>query len=346
MKNTVEVGENMKEKIIKKHYGAIDGLRMLAAFGIVMMHIRANSNYEIRGEIYNTIIPSFTNFVSLFMIVSAFGMCCGYYEKVLNQQVNYSDFYSKRFKKIIPFFGLLVLIDIVMSPSVGALYEAFADLTLLFGFLPGTKSISVIGVGWFLGLIFVFYICFPFFCVLIQTKRRAWFSFIVSLIWNFVCINYFETGSSNILCSACFFIAGGLIYLYRSEIAKFNDKIAFVLMIIMVISFYLIGDNTITCLGLFSIMLVYAILKTGGLLENPITRFFSNISMEIYLSHMLIFRVVERVGVNRMMGNGWIQYIVTVIVVLCGTTIFSILVKKIIQNITRKIEQKNRVERL
>ena len=33
----------------KKHYGAIDGLRMIAAFGIVMMHMRANNNYEISG---------------------------------------------------------------------------------------------------------------------------------------------------------------------------------------------------------------------------------------------------------------------------------------------------------
>ena len=45
----------------KRYYGAIDGLRMIAAFGIVMMHIRANSNYEIIGYVYNTIIPSFTN---------------------------------------------------------------------------------------------------------------------------------------------------------------------------------------------------------------------------------------------------------------------------------------------
>ncbi|WP_330423919.1 hypothetical protein [Anaerobutyricum hallii] len=36
----------------KKHYGAIDGLRMIAAFGIVMMHMRANNNYEISGFVY------------------------------------------------------------------------------------------------------------------------------------------------------------------------------------------------------------------------------------------------------------------------------------------------------
>ena len=67
----------------KKHYGAIDGLRAIAAIGIVMMHMGANNNYEIGGYIYNKIIPSFTNFVFLFMVISAFGMCCGYYEKIL-----------------------------------------------------------------------------------------------------------------------------------------------------------------------------------------------------------------------------------------------------------------------
>ena len=51
----------------KKHYGTIDGLRMIAAFGIVMMHIRANNSYEISGFVYNNIIPSFTNFVFLFI---------------------------------------------------------------------------------------------------------------------------------------------------------------------------------------------------------------------------------------------------------------------------------------
>ena len=169
----------------KKHYGAIDGLRMIAAFGIVMMHMRANNNYEISGFVYNNVIPSFTNFVFLFMTVSAFGMCCGYYQKVLNNQISWSDFYGKRFKKILPFFCLLVLLDVAMSHSLGSIYEGFADLTLVFGFLPA-DTISVIGVGWFLGLIFVFYLIFPFFCVLIENKRRAWMAFGVSLIYNFI----------------------------------------------------------------------------------------------------------------------------------------------------------------
>lgn len=246
----------------KRHYGAIDGLRMIAAFGIVMMHIRANNNYEINGCVYNAIIPSFTNFVFLFMTVSAFGMCCGYYEKMLNNRMNLSDFYGKRFKKTLPFFGILVLIDIIMSPSVSSLYEGFADLTLLYGFIQ--KPLFVIGVGWFLGLVFVFYLIFPFFCVLIENKRRAWMAFIVSLIYNFVCANYFEVGRTNILYSGCFFLAGGLIYLYREEIVKLNQWIALGMVGCSVAFYYLIGGNAMMCLIVSSCLLIYAIIKRGG----------------------------------------------------------------------------------
>ena len=34
---------------MKERYGAIDGLRMLACIGIVMMHVAANNLYEIGG---------------------------------------------------------------------------------------------------------------------------------------------------------------------------------------------------------------------------------------------------------------------------------------------------------
>lgn len=155
----------------KNHYGAIDGLRTIACIGIVMMHIEANNTYEISGFLYEQIIPSFTNFVFLFMVISAFGMCCGYFDRILNNQISLEDFYIKRYKKILPFFAILVLLDIGISRSKGALIEGFADITLLFGLFP--NDIEVIGVGWFLGLIFAFYLIFPFFCVLVKNKKRA-----------------------------------------------------------------------------------------------------------------------------------------------------------------------------
>ena len=320
----------------KKHYGAIDGLRMIAAFGIVMMHMATNNHYQLSGFVYDKIIPSFTNFTFLFMVISAFGMCCGYYTKVLNNQITWSDFYGKRFKKILPFFGLLVLLDVAMSHSLGSVYEGFADLTLLFGFLPA-DSISVIGVGWFLGLVFVFYLIFPFFCVLIENKRRAWVMFGISLIYHFICQNYFDVGRTNILYSACFFLAGGLIYLYKEQIACFNKWLVLGFVWLSIILYYIIGGNSMMCLLVSSVLLVYAILCGGGLLQNKVTKFFSGISMEIYLSHMFIFRIIQKLKINTILGNGWIQYIVTVVVVIIGASVFAIVMKHIFNYISNKL---------
>lgn len=259
---------------VKKHYGAIDGLRTIACLGIVMMHMRANNDYTISGFCYNNIIPSFTNFVFLFMTVSAFGMCCGYYEKILHNKISIADFYGKRFKKIWPFFAVLVLLDVITSPSVNALYEAFADLTLLFGFLPGAGDITVIGVGWFIGLIFVFYLTFPFFCWLIETKRRAWLSFVISLIYNFVCDQYFDVGRSNILYSGCFFLAGGLIYQYKDKLEELFGKIkSGQLMMLLVVAasvvlYYAVGGNAMMCLLVSAVLLLYALVNRGGIGES------------------------------------------------------------------------------
>lgn len=328
-----------------KHYDAIDGLRMIACFGIVMMHVRASCSYDLSGFIYDKVISSFTNFVFLFMTVSSFGMCCGYYRKIINNQLSLSYFYGKRFKKILPFFGFLVLLDFILAPSVDALYEVFANLTLMFGFLPNAGNITVIGVGWFLGLIFVFYICFPFFCTLIENKRRAWIAFAISLIYNFVGFSYFNIERTNILYSGCFFLVGGLIYLYRNEIEKINRWVGLSVVAVSVILYYTVGGNVWMRLLVSTVLLIYAVIcansgisQKATLLQNNVTKFFSSISMEIYLSHMVIFRVIEKLGLNKAVGNGWVQYFVTVVLVLAGTTLFAVVMQRLIGVINNGIE--------
>ena len=150
-----------------------------------------------------------------------------------------------------------------MSPSRSALYEVFANLTLCQGLLPN-MNISVIGVGWFLGLIFVFYLIFPFFCVLLENKRRAWISFGISLLYNFVCSNYFDVGRSNILYSAPFFLAGGLLYLYKDELFRLKKWIVPVLIVLSVVLYYLLGGSIYMCLLVSVILTAYGILSGGG----------------------------------------------------------------------------------
>lgn len=118
-------------------------------------------------------VISFTgDFVLMFMMVSAFSMCCGYFERFrvygtstplsMNpgfmdsgvKPINLNDFYRKRYKRVLPFFGLLKMIDVALCAAsehlhmtdtlIGELWEAFANFTLAFGLIPG-NDISVIG---------------------------------------------------------------------------------------------------------------------------------------------------------------------------------------------------------
>lgn len=143
----------------KERYEGIDGLKAYAILGIALMHILSNGNFGLKGFVFQKLISSFTNLVFLFMMVSGFGMCCGYYQKFKNQKIGVREFYTKRYSKIWPYFALLCVLDFVISPSKSSLYEVFANLALSQGLLPN-MNISVIGVSRTLAVIFVFICCF------------------------------------------------------------------------------------------------------------------------------------------------------------------------------------------
>lgn len=249
----------------KKTYYGIDWLRAIACIGIALMHIRANSTYQVSGFLYNKVIPSLTDFVYLFMAISAFGMCCGYYEKVMSGKINWTDFYKRRYIKILPFFAVLIVIDLVMSFSTDSLLEGLTELTLLHGFIP--QSLSVIGVGWYLGTVFVFYLIFPFFCSIIENKNRVWFAFAVSIGLHYICASYFSLDRHNIVFSFCFFLAGGLIYLYRKELSKVNSMVYFLMLCVSLGVYYMAGSSAITILLTSSLFLILGISIGGGTAE-------------------------------------------------------------------------------
>lgn len=317
----------------KKHYYGIDWLRAMACIGIVMMHMisKANNNYVLSGFIAEKMIPSFTDFTFLFMTISAFGMCVGYYAKVKSGEVNWIDFYKKRYMKVLPFFAVVVLMDIVFNHDLTSIIEAVPNLTLTRGFFP--NDIEQIGVAWFLGLVFVFYAIFPLFCATLNTKKSGWFFLLVSLLLNFVVGKFYGIERTNIIYSLPFFIAGGLIYLYRDKVK--NWHIFLPLAIFSIFIYYSIGGNAYTCL-LVSITFLLLAISIGRGYSKSVS-FISGISMEIYLSHMVVFRLVEKMELNRMFGNGWFQYFATVILVLVGAACFSVVVKKFIEIAEKKL---------
>ena len=328
-------------------YEGIDGLKAYAIIGIALMHVLANGEYRIGGFVFERLIPSFTNLVFLFMMVSGFGMCCGYYQKIVDQKISVEDFYKKRYIKIWPYFALLCALDFVISPSKESLFEVIANLTLCQGLLPNAK-ISVIGVSWTLAVIFVFYMLFPFFCFLIGNKKRAWRVAVVALVFNWLCANYFKAGRTNIVYDAIYFIVGGLIFLYRKELAEFASKhkvIAGAILLIATVAYFALGGNTLTMLFFCVAALIYTIgCNRRGVLVNPVVKFLGGISFEIYLCHMVIYRVLEKLHLVHLFENGLLAYIFTAVAVICGSVVFSVCAKWFLNKI--KTFLKERVRRV
>lgn len=250
-----------------------------------------------------------------------------------------------------PFFATLCLIDIIISPSKSAIYELFANLTLCFGLLPNA-NISVIGIGWFLGLIFVFYMIFPFFCFLISNKKRAWMAMVISMIFNVLCRIYFFDKNhmldqfdvrTNIIYSSMFFMAGGIIYLYKEQLLKIVSKYrisVILLALLFTIGYFYEGNaEPFIMLLLFAILLIYSIgslEKQGKILENKFTKFIGNISLEIYLCHMVFYRLIEKLHLTHLLGNEIFSYILTVIMTLCCAVVFSCGIKYFLNKVVQR----------
>lgn len=349
---------------MSKRIETLDGLRAISALGIAIMHVQANVPIFPKGNyIYDTIIPSFTDFVYLFFMVSAFALCCGYYEKFKTGKVSLNDFYSKRYKRILPFFFILISLTIVIphSPNkfaltnqlanssgfssfVESLFEGFADLTLCYALLPN-PHISVVGVGWFLGVIFLFYMLFPFFVFMIDNKKRAWISLFISYIFTFISVAYFfgpkfidfDLTRHSILYDITFFVLGGIIFLYKDNLIKlFNNKCNLLLLICWVITliYWTVDWNKylfVIIIGITSASwLIYAVCSNGKILNNKIMHYLGGISMEIYLSHMMWFRAVSLLHLENYITNHYVYFWIVSICTILGSITFSHIVKYII----------------
>ena len=324
-----------------KRYKNLDGIRAYACIGIVLMHVMANGKFSMNGFVFDTFIFSFTNFTFLFMLLSAFSMCCGYYKGFQENKVNLEAFYKKRYQRIWPYFALMCTLELIVNHDLKSLYEWFADLTLVFGLIP-KNGIEVVGVGWFLGTIFVFYMIFPYFVFLIKNKQRAWFTLVIAILLHVLCkIHFMETGGRvNIIYSAMFFVAGGLIYLYKEKLEKIKIP-ALVLTVISLLIYYLVNNSEITTLVVFTMMVIAGInfdnTATKIIFQNNIVQFLGAISMEIYLCHMFVYRAMEKVGLIHIFSSSLANYLTASIATLFGAIVIAYISKRVL-DLTLKIK--------
>lgn len=128
-----------------RKYRNIDALRTFGCLAIIAWHVKANTGFS-TGGVLDKVIPSFDYLVYLFMIISGFGMCNGYYQKLKTGTYSIDAFYSKRYKRTVPFFALLILLNFVIEFTPKTVCEGLMEITMLFGFLPN-NTLSTIGVA-------------------------------------------------------------------------------------------------------------------------------------------------------------------------------------------------------
>ena len=317
-----------------KKYRNIDALRSFGCLAIIAWHVKANTNFNGGGVLTERLIPSFDYLVYLFMIISGFGMCNGYYQKLKDGNYDLNKFYSRRYKKTVPFFSILIIVNCILEFNRENIFEGLMEITMLFGFLPN-NSLSVIGVAWTLGAIFAFYIIFPFVVFLLNDKRKGIISLIVTLGITYMCQSYFMTEkfvTSNFTMRHSFlfclpyFLSGGLIYLYRNELSATVNlhKRAVLLGCVILAVGYLLSPDEIggfdmivpKTLILYSAMVCAVLGEQNKWLSNRFTKFISEISMEMYLAHMVVFRVVEKLHIEKVCDNAILRYVITYFMVV------------------------------
>lgn len=137
----------------------------------------------------------------------------------------------------------------------------------------------------------------------------------------------------NILYSAIFFMAGGLIYLYRDELERLKNNriVAVIILAITASAYYFLSQNDLV-MAVFSVaIIIFAITTDGKLGENKLIKKLSSISFEVYLSHMMIYRVLEKLKINHMFGLNAISYGVAAALTLTGAIAFSYIAKVVLE---------------
>lgn len=319
----------------KMRFDGMDGLRAVGAVGILMMHVLANGSFGLEGYLPEIFIPKWGDLVFLFMVISGFSVCCGYYEGVVNHTISLEAFYKKRFIRVWPFFAVLCLLDFSMNPGVSMLYDLLMDLTLCFGLAP--VKLEVIGVGWFLGVVFVFYFLFPFICYLLSDKRRAWLAMGVSMLLGCLAGTVYGTARYSFGVSGQFFMAGCMIYLYRDNLRRFVDLFWYLLIpaaVGCIALYYLVSDSLpviMVCCVLVTLLGLRTPRHQVSLLVNPITKKISALSMEIYLSHMAVLTVLKKLHMTGLTPWGWVNFGLTAVMTLAGALVFSLILNKLLQ---------------
>lgn len=329
---------------MKKRYRGLAGVRGIGALGIVSYHMYVLEGFTGTNYWLDRTVGIGGVFVQLFFMLSSFSLMCGYAEKMWKNECDLSDFYKKRFVRLIPVFYFALFLHLILNLISGVKDNAanvIGTASFLFGFMPSHQE-SIVMAGWALGIEVVFYLLFPVFLVCTKNKRKTTITFAASIILYWTYVTYYGVGIEqdyiNIIRQLIPFVIGALLYhfsFYLDVLAEEKRRrVKWICYGLLFISFFLwetpLKGNILVWVS-FSILIIGQINDRDKLMDNVLCRFLGSISYEIYLFHMIVYRVLYYVKLNYFLSlhitYDIIRYIIFLLVEVVVTIALSVLFK-------------------
>jgi peptidoglycan/LPS O-acetylase OafA/YrhL len=222
----------------------IDVLRGIAAFSVALYHIWGHDGgyaFASIGVVPQTLNPTFFDYiispfrwgylgVSLFLVLSGFCIHLPYARKK-QQKGDYSfrprEFFTRRIWRLYPAYIVAVVgtagvlwvaqsfssLRIEDRMAIPTFADVVGHLTMAHGFIED-QFYSIVSVFWSLSLEFQLYLLYPlflFFFRKIGTLRAVVLLTIISLVWRYCAIVYFDNGLISIATQGPYTLMGNVL---------------------------------------------------------------------------------------------------------------------------------------
>lgn len=336
-------------KMAKPLIKSFEGLRGVAAFLVVIYHVKALHGISLIKAGYLS--------VDLFFILSGYVMCVSYGDRL----VSFAEFFKYMFSRLARLLPLLlfsylayfIVANVVDSAGVLILpsaAEILATITMIFGL--GLPNIHVYNfASWSISTEFYAYVVFGMFWLVVDNQRRALISLVISLVcYAFLfyidlvkngcgvgakaCLDNVASSGAMIRCLAGFF-AGVVVYHFKPwREFSWMGMSGYAEVAIAVASIFLITTSTQYGVLAFVAPLAFAMLIgllsgdkgiISNLLNSPIPQMLGRLSYSMYLLHMpllLVFESMMGIVIDIRFFAILILYLITLISISYVTNIF------------------------
>jgi peptidoglycan/LPS O-acetylase OafA/YrhL len=306
--------KNAENARSKDHVVTVDAARGALAIGVMFYHLLSFEHVASLSRVGLCGVYGF-------FVISGFAMTVAYRDRLATPE-EVRDYFLHRWFRIWPLYALAVLLTLALGRNAlpaGWLAKAALNLSLAFGFANPGDTALVAG-GWSIGIEIVFYILFPALAAVTQWKwSAAALAATVLVVLQGIFVNAtlstapsFDTAwtaYTQPIAFAGYFAGGfaiGCLYLIAPQLKGSLAALGIAVVGILVFAFS--PDDPMAILtgprgALLSVATLATVAAIAFLPEpkgalRSVARVLGNLSYATYLLHVLVYGVVQKLGIE------------------------------------------------